>query len=84
MYESIVHGPSCNGSDYVSKQLLPMMQQGVDWLFFPNMGAYTLSMATNFNGFEMKSHEMYTIPCDKLSEVKINIFGKRSDLPSFQ
>lgn len=84
MYETIVHGPSCNGSDYVSKQLLPMLNQGEDWLFFPNMGAYTLSMATNFNGFEMKGHEMYTIPSETIKEVKVEIFGKRSDIPSFQ
>ena len=85
MYDSIVHGPSCDGSDYVSKQLLPMLEPGVDWLFFPNMGAYTMSMATNFNAFEMKGHEMYTIPAESLKEVVVPVeLQDRRNVPALQ
>lgn len=58
-YECSVWGPTCDSMDCISKKtLLPEMMIG-DWLYFEEMGAYTLSAASRFNGFEL-SHVFYT------------------------
>lgn len=47
---SNIFGPTCDGLDVVLKDYnLPVVENG-DWLVFPNMGAYTLAGACNFNG----------------------------------
>lgn len=51
LYPSSVWGPTCDGLDQVSEDvLLPEMKIG-DWLVFEDMGAYTLPVASHFNGF---------------------------------
>ena len=51
---STVFGPTCDGLDTVLKDTcqLPVLRNG-DWLLFPNMGAYTIAGATNFNGINV-------------------------------
>lgn len=51
LYMSSIWGPTCDGLDQVVEQiLLPDMKEG-DWLVFEDMGAYTLPVASPFNGF---------------------------------
>jgi ornithine decarboxylase len=51
VYESNIFGPTCDSLDLVLKDyLIPEMSVG-EWLMFENMGAYTFSSSTNFNGF---------------------------------
>eukprot|EP00899_Mesostigma_viride_P010640 jgi/Mesvir1/19578/Mv09881-RA.1 len=51
MHLSTVFGPTCDGLDQVLTGFwLPDMEVG-DWLVFPDMGAYTMSAGSNFNGF---------------------------------
>jgi len=46
-----VFGPTCDGLDMISDELmLPQLAVG-DHLLFPKMGAYTSSASTHFNGF---------------------------------
>lgn len=46
-----VWGPTCDGLDQVCDNvLLPEMDIG-DWIVFEDMGAYTLPVASPFNGF---------------------------------
>mmetsp|Transcript_43178 Transcript_43178/g.99534 ORF Transcript_43178/g.99534 Transcript_43178/m.99534 type:complete len:541 (+) Transcript_43178:130-1752(+) len=46
-----VFGPTCDGLDMISDELLlPELEVG-DHLLFPQMGAYTSSASTHFNGF---------------------------------
>nr|CAI5821695.1 unnamed protein product [Callosobruchus analis] len=48
---SSVWGPTCDGLDQVADNvMLPEMKVG-DWLVFEDMGAYTLPVASPFNGF---------------------------------
>ena len=43
-------GPTCDGLDVVLQGCsLPRLRNG-NWLVFPDMGAYTLAGACNFNG----------------------------------
>jgi len=50
-FSSTVFGPTCDSLDTVlTDYQLPELHVN-DWLVFPNMGAYTTSSGTNFNGF---------------------------------
>lgn len=54
-----VWGPTCDSIDCItSKARLPLLETG-DWLYFENMGAYTITAASQFNGFR-KSEVVYT------------------------
>ncbi|XP_034027843.1 ornithine decarboxylase-like [Thalassophryne amazonica] len=51
-YKSVIWGPTCDSKDKViDNYWLPELYIG-DWLLLDNMGAYTNSVATDFNGFE--------------------------------
>ncbi|KAI7899480.1 ornithine decarboxylase [Cokeromyces recurvatus] len=58
-FESSVWGPTCDSIDCLNKSSrLPMLEPG-DWLYYENMGAYTICAASQFNGFR-KSDVIYT------------------------
>ncbi|OMJ19250.1 Antizyme inhibitor 2 [Smittium culicis] len=51
-YNSSIWGPTCDSIDCVASSVsLPELFVG-DWILFQNMGAYTGSAASKFNGFE--------------------------------
>lgn len=51
LQQASVWGPTCDGLDQVVNNcLLPPLDIG-DWLIFEDMGAYTLPVASQFNGF---------------------------------
>jgi len=51
LYESSIWGPTCDGLDQVSANvLLPEMNVG-EFIYFNDMGAYTIAAAGTFNGF---------------------------------
>ncbi|OCT57049.1 hypothetical protein XELAEV_18004052mg [Xenopus laevis] len=51
LFPSILWGPTCASEDEILNNVdLPELEMG-DWIFFPNMGAYTISMNSNFNAF---------------------------------
>ena len=59
LYKSTVFGPTCDGLDTVlTDYSMPKLQNG-DWLVFPNMGAYTLSGASKFNGINSTDVKMF-------------------------
>ncbi len=48
---SRIWGPTCDDVDRVTAQCrLPALEEG-DWLVFENTGAYSLVLASDFNGF---------------------------------
>jgi ornithine decarboxylase len=52
---SSVFGPTCDSIDCIIRNYpLPILQVG-DWLYYTNMGAYTISLASRFNGFSCPS-----------------------------
>lgn len=56
LFPSTVFGPTCDSIDVVARSvLLPKLQVG-DWLFFQNMGAYTMAASSSFNGFNPSSN----------------------------
>ncbi|KAM9086094.1 LOW QUALITY PROTEIN: ornithine decarboxylase-like [Megaptera novaeangliae] len=51
-YSCSIWGPTCDGLDCtVERYNLPKMHVG-DWMFFENMGAYTVAAASTFSGFQ--------------------------------
>lgn len=59
-FPSSIWGPTCDSLDCITKGvMLPKVDVG-EWLFFRNMGAYTCSAASTFNGFN-KPPKYYTI-----------------------
>ncbi|KAH8396558.1 hypothetical protein KR215_000492 [Drosophila sulfurigaster] len=53
MFKSLIWGPSCDALDKISEDLrLPNLNRG-DLIGFPNMGAYTVPIASAFNGFPL-------------------------------
>ncbi len=52
LYTSTVFGNTCDSIDVVARSvLLPKLEVG-DWMYFQNMGAYTMAASSNFNGFQ--------------------------------
>jgi ornithine decarboxylase len=57
VHESIIYGATCDGSDVICKSAtLPDLNIG-DWVSFAKMGAYTLVLATPFNGMHFQDIE---------------------------
>lgn len=55
-----IWGPTCDGLDCITKE--HYMEHDLvpgDWIYFPNLGAYTSSAATQFNGFEQNADILY-------------------------
>lgn len=51
-YKCTIFGPTCDSMDCIAKDIyLPELEVG-EWLYFKNMGAYTVAAASPFNGFE--------------------------------
>ena len=48
--EGILFGRTCDSLDVIAKGKMERLEVG-DWLYFPLMGAYTSSTASEFNGF---------------------------------
>jgi ornithine decarboxylase len=50
-YPCSIWGPTCDSMDCITREgSLPEMQPG-DWMYFENMGAYTMAAGSQFNGF---------------------------------
>lgn len=55
-----IWGPTCDGLDCISKDTNLSHNVVVgDWLYFPNLGAYTSAAASPFNGFKAEANTVY-------------------------
>jgi len=51
-YKCTIFGPTCDSMDCIAKDIdLPELEVG-EWLYFKDMGAYTVAAASPFNGFK--------------------------------
>lgn len=51
-FKCSIWGPTCDGLDCIAPSFqLPVVLEVGDWLYFEDMGAYTICAATCFNGF---------------------------------
>lgn len=64
-YNFSIWGPTCDGLDCVSsKTVLGVNVEVGDWLYFPNLGAYTSAATTSFNGFSGCANVKYVSSVD--------------------
>ena len=60
-HPTTLFGPTCDGLDTVLKEVtMPKMENG-DWVVFPQMGAYTISAASNFNGISACDPQIFYV-----------------------
>jgi len=58
-YKSTIFGPTCDSMDCIARDiLLPELEVG-SWIYFKNMGAYTVAAASPFNGFKSFPNTFY-------------------------
>ena len=50
LHKCSIWGPACSDDKIVGDLYLPKLNVG-DWLYYEDMGAYTLSLNSGFNGF---------------------------------
>ncbi|KAI9804061.1 MAG: Ornithine decarboxylase [Phylliscum demangeonii] len=62
MTQYSIWGPTCDGIDCISARcVLPGVLDVGDWLYFEDMGAYTMCSATRFNGFTNTHDVLYVV-----------------------
>jgi len=58
--QTTIFGPTCDGLDCIASHIsFPEMTRG-EWIYFNEMGAYTIAAASSFNGFYQWRIEYYT------------------------
>lgn len=76
-YESSIWGPTCDGIDCILQSVqLPMHDIG-EWLYFCDMGAYTVAAASSFNGMQGPAKVYYCLE-EKWNEVYTDLHPKAS------
>lgn len=59
-YRSVIWGPTCDGLDkIIDNYVIPELHVG-DWLLFDDIGAYSISLSSDFNGFE-RAHIYFVV-----------------------
>lgn len=85
-YSSSLWGPTCDGLDCILQQSqMPRLDVG-DWVYFQNMGAYTLAAGSTFNGMP-RPKVLYFIEDAQFELVKmfeqefVQMVWKNADVP---
>jgi len=52
-FDSLIWGPTCHGMDQVEEHIKIRHLKDEEWLYYSNMGAYTIVASSTFNGFEI-------------------------------
>jgi len=59
LFNCTIFGATCDSMDCIAKGIqLPELECG-EWLYFKNMGAYTVAAASSFNGFKSRPSIFY-------------------------
>eukprot|EP01091_Cochliopodium_minus_P020457 TRINITY_DN8957_c0_g1_i1.p1 TRINITY_DN8957_c0_g1~~TRINITY_DN8957_c0_g1_i1.p1 ORF type:complete len:722 (+),score=265.08 TRINITY_DN8957_c0_g1_i1:145-2310(+) len=65
LHKSCLFGPTCDSIDVICRDIdLPELELD-DWIYFPHMGAYTISSASSFNGFTVPNSKYFIIMDDE-------------------
>lgn len=59
LFNSIIWGPTCDALDKVCENVLMPEMEIDDLMLFENMGAYTIPIASPFNGFPLPILKYY-------------------------
>lgn len=80
-YRSIMGGQTCDSNDIVCDFELEELEIG-DWVVFYCSGAYSMSLASNFNGFETRTRPIYQMPTKDGKIIKIPEELDKKGIPS--
>jgi len=58
-HRTTIFGPTCDSMDCISKDISMEEVHVGDWLYFKNMGAYSVAAASPFNGFKSNPTTFY-------------------------
>jgi len=68
-YLTTFFGPTCDSLDVICKKIpFPSMAPG-DWIYFENMGAYTVAAGSQFNGFDKPTVHYKMFKCWVLFQI---------------
>lgn len=68
---STIWGHTCDSTDVILQNIVMPEFYAGEWLTFSNMGAYSVCMASEFNGFRISKHMKYHIPSTTASKLKL-------------
>lgn len=60
LVSTTLFGPTCDGFDTITTAMMPKLSLG-DFVYFKNMGAYTIAGACNFNGIQFMTPSCYYV-----------------------
>ncbi|KAE9549945.1 hypothetical protein FO519_006840 [Halicephalobus sp. NKZ332] len=52
LFHCTVWGPTCDGMDQVEDSSIKRQMEVGEWIYYPNMGAYSSVVSSTFNGFD--------------------------------
>lgn len=65
MFKSTLWGPTCDSTDKLCVDIEMPQLEIHDWIYFKSMGAYTITLASNFNGFPFSKVHAYISKVDR-------------------
>ena len=78
---SIIGGQTCDSHDIVCDFELEELEIG-DWVVFYCLGAYSMSVATNFNGYEFRTRSIIQMPMKNNEVVNIPEEIEKKGIPA--
>lgn len=82
LIHSFIGGQTCDSHDIVTEQDIEEMEVG-DWVIYYCLGAYSMCLASNFNGFESRTRPIFHYPLlDGGKVVKIPEDVEKYGIPS--
>ncbi|CAJ0591532.1 unnamed protein product [Cylicocyclus nassatus] len=72
-YPTTIWGPTCDSLDKVEDNKHMRRLRIGDWIMYPNMGAYTCSASTTFNGFQRPT-AMYVIGRENWAKISSSLY----------
>lgn len=80
-YRSIIGGQTCDSHDIVCDFQLEELEL-CDWVVFYCFGAYSMCLASNFNGFETRTRTIYQMPTKEGKIIKISEELEKKGIPA--
>ena len=80
-FRSVIGGQTCDSHDIVCDFELEELEIG-DWVVFYCLGAYSMSVATNFNGYEFRTRPIIQMPMKNNEVVNIPEEIEKKGIPA--
>ena len=82
VYHSIFGGQTCDSHDIVTEKDIEELNVG-DWVVYYCLGAYSMSLSCNFNGFESRTRPVFQLPLEGTRKVvKLPLDIEKNGIPA--